>query len=264
MPWKTTRGCATPSLNTPQASTTRYAGGRLVRACRFWGRGLPPWRISADCDEFANIYEAARTMEQHRTTRVRRRATMIRTCSWARRRARSRSRQRSRGRSSTSGASSPRHYLGTNPSRMNAWDLETYGDTEVIAIDQDPLGKQGTPRLLELPSPYPEGQLVVLALVHAAGRLRGLDGAMGVGGRADVRPALTRRRPAARRGVRAGHWSGARAYWPRCCTRTGRASPRASRSGRSRLPAATLLCSLELGVDDAAAEATRPASIPPV
>ena len=28
---------------------------------------------------------------------------------------------------------------------MNAWDLETYGDAEVIKIDQDPLGTQGVP-----------------------------------------------------------------------------------------------------------------------
>ena len=39
---------------------------------------------------------------------------------------------------------------------MNAWDLETYGDTEVIAIDQDPLGKQGTPVYSNCPPHAPK------------------------------------------------------------------------------------------------------------
>ena len=113
MRWKTTRGCATPSLNTPQASTTRCAGGRPgTRPPCSGEEGYHSWRISADCDEFANIYEAARTMEQLSDyAGPTPKATTTRTCSWARRRARSRSRQRSRGRSSTSGASSPRRYF---------------------------------------------------------------------------------------------------------------------------------------------------------
>ena len=39
---------------------------------------------------------------------------------------------------------------------MNAWDLETYGDTDVIAIDQDPLGRQGTPVYSNCPPHAPK------------------------------------------------------------------------------------------------------------
>jgi len=34
--------------------------------------------------------------------------------------------------------------LGTRPSLMSSWDLETYSNRLVIAVDQDPLGVQGS------------------------------------------------------------------------------------------------------------------------
>ena len=230
--------------------------------------GYHSWRISADCDEFANIYEAARTMEQlsdyagptkgyndpdmlvgTSTGAVTLTPTQSRTqfdlwcvscvvlpyCCGAR---------PSRRWCTTPSARrcvSPLRLLGTNPSRMNAWDLETYGDTEVIAIDQDPLGRQAP--VLELPGARPKDNwwcspwsMPRDVFEVWTGLLRALAAVLLTSALLYAAPAAARRR---RRFWQSGAWATSR-----CCTRTGRASPRASRSGRSRSPAATVLCYL--------------------
>ena len=146
MRWKITRGCATPSLNTRRASTILYVAGRPWYAPAVSGEeGYHSWRISADCDEFANIYEAARTMEQLSDyagpTKGYNDPDMLVGTSTG---AVTLTPTQSRTQFDLWCVLAAPLLLGTNPSRMNAWDLETYGDTEVIAIDQDPLGKQGT------------------------------------------------------------------------------------------------------------------------
>ena len=123
----------------------------------FLGRGLPSWRISADCDEFANIYEAARTMEQalglSGTDEGYNDPDMLVGTSTG---AVTLTPTQSRTQFDLWCVLAAPLLLGTNPSRMNAWDLETYGDIEVIAIDQDPLGKQGTPVYSNCPPHAPK------------------------------------------------------------------------------------------------------------
>ena len=108
--------------------------------------GYHSWRISADCDEFANIYEAARTMEQLSDYAGHAKGyndpdMLVGTSTGAV----TLTPTQSRTQFDLWCVLAAPLLLGTNPSRMNAWDLETYGDTEVIGIDQDPLGKQGVP-----------------------------------------------------------------------------------------------------------------------
>lgn len=108
--------------------------------------GYHSWRIGADCDEFANIYEAARTMEGLAHYAGPGKGyndpdMLVGTSTGAV----TLTPRQSRTQFDLWCVLAAPLLLGTNPARMNNWDLETYGAEDVIRVNQDPLGRQGVP-----------------------------------------------------------------------------------------------------------------------
>mmetsp|Transcript_9266 Transcript_9266/g.27733 ORF Transcript_9266/g.27733 Transcript_9266/m.27733 type:complete len:474 (+) Transcript_9266:192-1613(+) len=122
--------------------------------------GLPgyhSWRVGADCDEWGNIYEVARTMEGLGRFAGPGKGyndpdMLVGTSS---------------GVVHLTPAQSRTQFdlwcvlaapllLGEPPQTMNAWDRETYGNAASIAVDQDPRGAQGFPVHSTCPAHVPK------------------------------------------------------------------------------------------------------------
>jgi len=105
------------------------------------------WRISADADEWANIYVAVRTNERLSQFAGPSKGfndpdMLVGSSGEA---AVSLTPTQSRTQFSLWAVMAAPLLLGLSIETASPWDLETYSNRDVIAIDQDPLGLQGTP-----------------------------------------------------------------------------------------------------------------------
>lgn len=101
-------------------------------------------RIAADCDEWANVYEASRTNEVLGAFARRGKfndpdmllGSSPRAAAYL-------SPQRSRAQFALWGIMTAPLLLGVNPYDLSQYDIETYTNEEIIAVNQDPVARQG-------------------------------------------------------------------------------------------------------------------------
>lgn len=120
--------------------------------------GVHSWRVGADCDEWANVYEVARSLEALSSFAgpalgYNDPDMLVGTTGGG---AIALTPDQSRTQFSLWAVAAAPLLLGTPPDAMSAWDAATYGNERVIAVDQDPLGIPGKPAASTCPAKEPK------------------------------------------------------------------------------------------------------------